>query len=565
MVAANFPSPTEQPDQHCNQATLLQLLDETLQGDPLRVAESHLSSCVICRQRLETLVADPSWWQETRSVYTSHQQAAVNDGWSLGRPSAALVAGSDAMLVWLRSILRPDQHGQASVQHATSLGTLDRYRIDSIVGSGGMGVVVAGYDQQLARPVAIKFLAPHLAGLAPARRRFAREARAAAAITHPAIMPIYGVNENSHPPYLVMPLIGSDSAGRSLQDRINDEGPLPLETAIDIAAQIAEGLAAAHERGVIHRDIKPGNVLLEENSPRILIGDFGLARAIDDATVTVSGMVTGTPQYMSPEQAAGDDISRQSDLFSLGSVLYAMITGRPPFTADSPIAVLRKVIDTQPRPATVRIESLPAWVDRLLERFLAKNITERIATADDAARLLRKVELHLRQPSANELPSELQPPTSRRGLVATTTATLTAIALAVATLAGTTLATVLVTSALTQSPSNDEPMATQLATVPSTPAAKQSTRKQPTDAPPPADNDREPIWESIRPTRNPVTIAATPPTPEPNLPPEMLWLWPTFPSDVQRIHNELLQIENQTAGGRPAPVASSADHFSPSF
>ncbi|MCA9135716.1 MAG: serine/threonine protein kinase [Planctomycetales bacterium] len=290
---------------------------------------------------------------------------------------------------------------------AVCLGYIDRYRVDSVIGTGGMGVVAAGFDMQLGRPVALKFLAPHLAGLAPARRRFTREARSAAAIVHPSIMPIYGVSDKSDQPYLVMPLVGSDG-GRSLQDRIDTEGPLDLETSLGIAAQIAEGLAAAHQRGLVHRDIKPGNVLLEENSPRVLISDFGLARAIDDATVTVGGNLAGTPQYMSPEQAAGENVSSASDLFSLGSVLYAMLTGRPPFVAESPIAVLRKVIDTPAKPASSRVESLPSWVDQLIDQFLAKEPSARIASAADAADLLRAAESHVRHPSGHELPGRLK-------------------------------------------------------------------------------------------------------------------------------------------------------------
>ncbi|QDV40968.1 Serine/threonine-protein kinase PknB [Stieleria neptunia] len=409
MVAANLPPRDESRGLHCDEAILLRLLDETLSEHQQSIAEDHLATCHACQHRLETLAGDATLWTETRSVY-GRDEPAHDERLPVTETAPATGHDADATQAWLRAIAAPPRENDPAC-----LGRIDRYRIDSVIGSGGMGVVASGFDDQLGRPVAIKFLASHLAGLAPARRRFTREARAAAAIVHPSIMPIYGVSEKSHPPYLVMPLIGSSSAGRSLQCRIDQEGPLDLETALGIAAQIAEGLAAAHQRGVVHRDIKPGNILLEENSPRILIADFGLARAIDDATVTVSGMVAGTPQYMSPEQAAGEDVGPRSDLFSLGSVLYSMLTGRPPFVADSPIAVLRKVIDTPASPVVDRVESLPPWVERLVQRFLCKAPAQRIASAIDAAQLLRQAEAHVRHPSANPLPVLLQRPRMARG------------------------------------------------------------------------------------------------------------------------------------------------------
>lgn len=406
MVAANRPPRDSRFGLHCNKTTLMCLLDETLPAQQQAIAEGHLTECSVCRSRLETLVGDATLWTETRSVLTE-----IESSGDVLRLSDALSCPSteadDATTGWLRTIAQRPKQGDLDC-----IGYIDRYRVDAVIGSGGMGVVAAGFDRQLGRPVALKFLAPHLAGLAPARRRFTREARAAAAIVHPSIMPIYGVSDKSDQPYLVMPLVGS-AGGRSLQDKIDAEGPLDLETSLGIAAQIAEGLAAAHHRGVVHRDIKPGNVLLEENSPRVLISDFGLARAIDDATVTVGGNLAGTPQYMSPEQAAGEHVNSVSDLFSLGSVLYAMLTGRPPFVAESPIAVLRKVIDMPAKPATTRVESLPPWVDRLIDRFLLKDPSERIASAEQAADLLRAAESHVRHPSGYPLPASLNAP---RGL-----------------------------------------------------------------------------------------------------------------------------------------------------
>lgn len=199
----------------------------------------------------------------------------------------------DPSIGWLEPILEECDVGK--------LGRIDRYPVDELVGQGGMGVVLRGTDTELHRSVAIKILSPHLAGVGASRARFMREAQAAASIVHPSIVPIYGVITDARLPYIVMPYI----RGGNLQQRLDREGPLGMRDVLQIGMQIAEGLAAAHRVGVIHRDIKPSNTLVEEGNDRVLISDFGLTRALDDATLTNSGVIAGTPQYMSPEQANG--------------------------------------------------------------------------------------------------------------------------------------------------------------------------------------------------------------------------------------------------------------------
>ena len=194
------------------------------------------------------------------------------------------------------------------------LGRLGPYEVSGVIGAGGMGIVLKAFDCSLDRTVAIKVMAPHLASSGSARRRFAREAKAAAAVLHPNVIAIHGVAADQALPYLVMPY----NRGMSLQKRIDQDGPLPLQETLRIAEQIAAGLAAAHAQGLVHRDIKPANILLEDGVERLAITDFGLARAVDDATMTRSGVIAGTPQYMSPEQARGDSIDHRSDLFSFG-------------------------------------------------------------------------------------------------------------------------------------------------------------------------------------------------------------------------------------------------------
>ncbi len=220
----------------------------------------------------------------------------------------------------------------APSQKPGSLGRLGHYEVLEVVGQGGMGVVFRALDDKLQRVVAIKALAPQLAMNSAARQRFVREARAAAAVTHDNVINIHAVEDAGPVPYMVMQFID----GPTLQQKLDATGQFSLKEILRIGLQIAAGLAAAHRHGLIHRDVKPSNILLENGIERVKLTDFGLARAGDDASLTQSGVVAGTPMYMSPEQAEGEPVDFRSDLFSLGSVLYAMCSGRPPFRAPAP-------------------------------------------------------------------------------------------------------------------------------------------------------------------------------------------------------------------------------------
>ncbi len=210
-----------------------------------------------------------------------------------------------------------------------SLGRLSHYEILEVLGHGAFGTVFKAFDDKLQRVVAIKVMAPELAATSPARKRFLREARALAAIRHEYVVSVYAVEETPIP-YLVMGYV----PGQTLQKRLDERGPLEVLEVLRLGTQIAEGLAAAHAKDLIHRDIKPGNILLETGiHDRVKITDFGLARAADDASMTQSGMIAGTPMYMAPEQALGHKLDQRADLFSFGSVLYQMVSGRPPFRA----------------------------------------------------------------------------------------------------------------------------------------------------------------------------------------------------------------------------------------
>jgi serine/threonine protein kinase len=193
-------------------------------------------------------------------------------------------------------------------------------------------------------------------------------------------------------------------ACESLQQRLDRQGPLDVKDVLRIGLQAASGLAAAHAQGLVHRDVKPANILLETSVERVMLTDFGLARAVDDATLTRTGIIAGTPQYMSPEQANGDAVDPRSDLFSLGSVLYAMCTARPPFRADSTFGVLRRIRETPPRPIREINADIPEWLERIVMKLLSKSPDDRIASATQTATLLEQCLAHVQQPTTVALP-----------------------------------------------------------------------------------------------------------------------------------------------------------------
>lgn len=271
-----------------------------------------------------------------------------------------------------------------------SIGTLAHYTIVRSVGQGAFGTVFEAFDEKLHRRVAIKMLSiPELAATSPPRKRFLREARSMAAISHENVVRVYAVEEQPIP-YLVMEYVD----GGTLQDRMDAEGPLNVPEIVNMSRQVAAALAAAHEIGLIHRDIKPSNVLLDRGPGRLVkLTDFGLARALDDASMTRSGTVVGTPMYMSPEQAGGSTVDSRTDLFSLGSLMYVMTTGRLPFRAPSTINVLKRLVDETPRPIPEIIPETPRWLVDLIARLHAKKPEDRIQTARQVEQLLAKAQM----------------------------------------------------------------------------------------------------------------------------------------------------------------------------
>jgi serine/threonine-protein kinase len=197
-------------------------------------------------------------------------------------------------------------------------------------------------------------------------------------------------------------------AGESLQKRIDRTGALELRDILRIGMQAARGLSAAHEQGLVHRDVKPANILLENDVDRVLLTDFGLARAVDDASLTLSGVIAGTPQYMSPEQARGEGIDTRADLFGLGAVLYTMCTGRAPFRAETTMGILHKICSAAPHPVRDLNADIPLWLEQIIERLLAKSPADRYQTAAEVAELLGQCLAHVQHPTANRLPESLR-------------------------------------------------------------------------------------------------------------------------------------------------------------
>jgi HD-like signal output (HDOD) protein len=265
--------------------------------------------------------------------------------------------------------------------------TLDDYELHRELGRGAMGVVFQGYEPTLDRVVAIKMMNQEVGEDSQSHQRFIREARNAAAIRHENVVAIYAVKERSPLTYLCMEYV----PGESLEDLVRGEHPLPVAVLRTIATQITAGLAAAHACKVIHRDVKPANILIESRTGRVKLTDFGLARSENDVRITLDGSLIGTPLYMSPEQAAGKPLDHRSDLFSLGAVLYTAATGKPPFDSNTVFEVLRMVNEAQPVPPRQVRPDLPDWFDRLVLKLMAKNKGDRYASADEVLTFLNTV------------------------------------------------------------------------------------------------------------------------------------------------------------------------------
>jgi serine/threonine protein kinase len=334
---------------------------------------------------------DTALRQRVEELLRLHQASAdfLEQPAPFPRPVAE-TAGRSEKLDYLREILAP-------ASRPLWLGRIGQYDILSLVGSGAMGLVLQGREAVMQRSVAIKILQRQFAADPAARMRFLREARAMAAVKDLHVITIHAVGEHRIPrddrdetiPYLVMELI----AGQSLEQKIKAAaGPLQLKEILRIGAQIAQGLASAHQQGVIHRDIKPANILLENGVERVKITDFGLAYVVsDDVRLSIAGAVSGTPPFMSPEQAAGSQVDHRSDLFSLGSVLYAMCTGDAPFHGPNLMAIVQEVIHSRPIPIARRNLAIPAELCDIVAKLHQKDPGLRYQSAAEVAQHLESM------------------------------------------------------------------------------------------------------------------------------------------------------------------------------
>ena len=365
----------------CDPDRLKLLVDDRLSPEDTIGLEQHLEECPPCRNTLDNLFGSDRCLQAVR-VFLDDESA---------------------------SVFKPPQHIVESLHFLApsdwpdSMGRLGTYEVKGILGRGGMGIVLKAFDPALNRNVAVKVLSASLAATGAARARFLREARAAAAVVHEHVVGVFAVDDASGLPFLVMEYV----SGRSLQDRLDRDGPLSVTEVLRIGMQTAAGLAAAHAQGLVHRDVKPANILLENSVERVRLSDFGLAKAVADAGMSHSGVVAGTPYYMSPEQARGETTDHRADLFSLGSTLYAICAGHPPFRAETPLAVLRRVCDDSPRPLREINPDIPLWLESLIARLMAKDPSQRYQTADEAFDVLKKCLAHVQQPLSSPLPAGL--------------------------------------------------------------------------------------------------------------------------------------------------------------
>jgi eukaryotic-like serine/threonine-protein kinase len=284
------------------------------------------------------------------------------------------------------------------------LGKLKGYEIIRVLGRGGYGIVFEALDNNLHRNVAIKVLTRDLSRMTVSRRRFIREARACASINHPNVVTIHGVDDPGETPFIVMELI----QGETLRDRIHRQPKLDLLDILRISSQVAQGLAAAHAQGIIHRDVKPGNIMLLD-SVRVKIADFGLARvATENVELTSRGVAVGTPAYMSPEQVRGEELDARSDLFAMGCVMYAMYAGHSPFHGRNALEIAMRIETYQPPRLGELSKGVPEFLDSIVARLLEKDRDKRFQSAAEVADVLSRHLTILNQTPTDRFPVALR-------------------------------------------------------------------------------------------------------------------------------------------------------------
>ena len=396
--------------EHLNDQELISVIDGSEFEDDRSKSATHFEHCEICQQRMEQLAAEPWLWENCRQIVESTVKLAQQVG-------SESVSGDSTSALQRRQVSKRNSLNLCELlEQPTSpemLGRLDQYDVEAVIGQGGMGVVFKAIDTDLQRTVAIKMLLPHLANHDEARKRFLREARSAAAISHEHVVDVYQVRSDARHPYLVMELVRGDS----LSQIVERSGVLPPLEIVRFGMQVASGLSAAHERGLIHRDIKPANILLQTGGQKIVITDFGLARTVDDAGLTSTGLIAGTPHYMSPEQCNGKPATAATDLFSLGCVMYFMASGRPPFAGNTAMAVMNHICTTQPQ----NVRSISAGISQplanIIHRLIEKRPADRYSSAAETEAVLQSLLAHLQEPELNRAPRVKRPRSLAKGFL----------------------------------------------------------------------------------------------------------------------------------------------------
>lgn len=318
-----------------------------------------------------------------KSSLPSDLQKSIGGSTQIDSAEHAPKLKKEAAPIDLSDVLAPPQSDN-------ELGRLAQYRVLKVLGQGGMGMVLLAEDSQLLRLAAVKIMLPQYASDTNARERFLREARAAARIKHDHVITLFQVGEERGLPFIAMEFL----KGTSLEDYLNQQGQLAIGQAVRVARQTAEGLQAAHAEGLIHRDIKPANIWLEAPKGRVKILDFGLARQQqDDLKLTQTGALIGTPLYMSPEQALGEELDHRSDLFSLGIVLYQLLSGQLPFQGKTMMAVIA-ALTFEPHVSLRQLKpEIPVELESLVDRLLSKKREDRPQSAEEVAETLAAMQL----------------------------------------------------------------------------------------------------------------------------------------------------------------------------
>ena len=407
-------SPTTCPNEQTLQQFLIGKTPEVLS----EALEEHLAECAECAAVAESLSDGDDLTEALARAAESHKDqtqedaAVLQTAISQAKGLASLLdtqgldrAGStfaidDDPAISVSKELRSKHNLDflAPAQQPDELGRLGEYRVLKVLGVGGMGMVFKAEDLRLGRLVALKVMLPKVAVKPQAKERFLREARATAAISHDHVVQIHQVGEDGGVPFIAMQYL----QGQSLQTAFTRIKKLHPKDVARIGKEVAMGLAAAHEKGLIHRDIKPDNVWIEAKARRVKILDFGLARNMaTDEGLTKSGAILGTQRYMAPEQVSGDNVDHRADLFSLGSMLYHLAAGKPAFVGENIPALLYAITQSAPEPLGKVVSGIHPSLADLIMRLLSKEPENRPPSAEEVARELAGIEATLKAPVDN--------------------------------------------------------------------------------------------------------------------------------------------------------------------